>query len=147
MPQTLKLNGTDTVIPPHTFVTINPNALHFNPATWGSDVNDFRPSRWISEPGLPGQEKFAAPDGAEFVGWASGPRACPGKRFSQVEFVAAIAKLLTETDISPAARERESTDQARERLREVAFDVEHVLSLDLKNPGGAGIECVKRSDR
>jgi cytochrome P450 len=145
-PQVLKLNGTDTVIPPETFVSINYNAIHFNPAVWGPDVDEFRPSRWIKSAGEPGKEQFATPDGAEFVGWSSGPRGCPGKRFSQVEFVAMIARLLKECNVQPARKDDESIVQATERLRFKSFDVEHFISLRVKDPDAAGIACVKRTD-
>lgn len=144
--QVLKLNGIDTVVPPHTFVSINYNAIHFDPAVWGSDVNEFRPTRSIKNSGEPGKEQFATPDGAEFVGWSSGPRACPGKRFSQVEFVAAIARLLRECDVRPAKANGESMEQATERLQFESFNVEHFISLHQKNPDATGIVCVKRNE-
>ncbi|KAF1963898.1 cytochrome P450 [Bimuria novae-zelandiae CBS 107.79] len=144
--QILKLNGSNKVIPHETFVSINYNAIHFDPALWGSDVNDFRPSRWIKGNGALGQERFGTPDGAEFLGWSFGPRACPGKRFSQVEFTAAIARLLSECEIRPARMEGESVEQARDRLRVKTFDVEHFISLQVTDPDGAGIVCVSRSD-
>ncbi|KAL5378496.1 hypothetical protein DPSP01_009077 [Paraphaeosphaeria sporulosa] len=145
-PQVLKINGTDMVIPPHTFVSINYNAVHFDPAIWGSDVDEFRPSRWIKNAGEPGNELFATPDGAEFVGWSSGPRQCPGKRFSQVEFMAAIARLLRECDLRPARVKGESMMHATERLRFKTFDVEHFISLQYKDPDSAGIVCTKRTN-
>jgi cytochrome P450 len=144
-PQVLKLNGTDTIIPPETFVSINHNAIHFDPAVWGPDVDEFRPSRWIKSAGDPGKEQFATPDGAEFVGWSFGPRACPGKRFSQVEFVATIMRLLRECEVQPAREDGESMVQAKERLRFKSFDVEHFISLKVKDPDAAGIACVKRT--
>ncbi|KAJ4288670.1 hypothetical protein N0V90_011907 [Kalmusia sp. IMI 367209] len=142
--QVLKLNGIATVIPPETFVSVNYNAVHFDPATWGPDVNDFRPSRWIKGAEGAGKELFAVPDGAEFVGWASGPRVCPGKRFSQVEFVAAIARLLIECEIHPIVRAGESNEQAKEHLLATTSNVEHFISLQLRDPDAAGIVCVGR---
>lgn len=134
------------MIPPKTWVTVNFNGVHFDPATWGSDVNEFKPSRWIKDSGSAGHEKLMIPDGVEFVGWSSGPRACPGKRFSQVEFTAVVSRLLVNCEVRPAKRSRDSDKQARERLESTTFDVEHFISLQMMNPHAAGIVCVDRTN-
>ena len=144
VPQSLNIDGHDHTIPPHTFVSVNFYGVHFNPSTWGSDVNDFRPSRFIKSPGEPGNETFGVPEKAEFFGWSFGPRACPGKRFSQVEFVAVIARLLKEFEFKPTRKAGESEETARKRLVEVMTDVEFFLSYIPKRPDDAGFVCVRR---
>lgn len=139
------INGTHTMIPPKTWVSVNLNGLHFDPATWGSDVNEFKPSRWIKDSGAAGHESFTIPDNVEFAGWSSGPRSCPGKRFSQVEFTAAISRLLIDCEVQPAKRIGDTEEQARERLKSKTFGVEHFISLQMMDPHGAGITCVERT--
>ncbi|KAF2093274.1 cytochrome P450 [Rhizodiscina lignyota] len=143
--QVLSIAGHDHVIPAHTFVSINYYAIHFNPSTWGSDVNEFRPSRFIKSSLTPGTETFAIPEKADFIGWSSGPRVCPGKKFSQVEFVATIVRLLREFVLKPAQRAGESEETAGKRLVEVMSDVEHFISAMPRHPDDAGFVCIKRA--
>lgn len=95
--QDLIVNGKEYTIPSKTYVSINSMALHSMPRYWGPDSMVWRPGRWIitvqGEGGLKAEEFFQPVPGS-FVPWAHGPRICPGKKFSQVEFVAVISCLL-----------------------------------------------------
>ncbi|KAJ3402139.1 hypothetical protein CcCBS67573_g04088 [Chytriomyces confervae] len=79
-----KFTATETltlgpyVFPPNTYVDVNTAGLHYNPATWGEDVREFKP------------ERFMASDALSRLGFApfsEGPRGCVGKKFAQVEFM------------------------------------------------------------
>lgn len=72
-----------------------------------------------------------------FLPWTSGPRVCPGKKFSQVEFVAVLAEILLKTTV----RVRGGQD---ERLRAELGDVVFNLGTRLKREGEVGVEFVAR---
>lgn len=102
-PGTLKYEGKELVVPPHTTVWTNVMALNTTPEYWGADNLTWKPSRWIEKaetksPAL-AEDDFEAetmwkPIPGAYLPWADGQRVCPGKKFSQVEFVGVIARLL-----------------------------------------------------
>ncbi len=141
----MDIRGKDYVIPPHTYVSSNWNAVHFDPEVWGPDIGVFRPARWIKEPGILGQELFGgAPSGAEEILWSVGPRVCPGKKFSQVEFVAAMSTMLRMHTVKPRQKLGESFETARKWLEEILFDEEFRFGNKPRRPEQAGIVFVPR---
>ncbi|KAI5799192.1 cytochrome P450 [Peziza echinospora] len=113
-PQPLVYRGTTHVIPPHTNVLLCAAAVAQNPRYWvrgeseneeEADLGGFRPERWFKEGpegegGVGGVDdtlditnlRFRPPRGA-YIPFSSGQRACPGRRFAAVEFVAAMVGL------------------------------------------------------
>lgn len=51
------------------------------------------------------REDFIEPAPGTYVPWADGPRACIGRKFSQVEFVAVISSLFRSYRVRPAQKE------------------------------------------
>lgn len=151
------LNGpTDTLLPlpDSTAVFLNVKHLAADPDTWGPDAASFRPTRWLDEKTDPVQLKPPPHRGA-FLAWGDGARNCPGRKFSQVEFVAAIAALLSKARVEPALNpqlmarelegcredrsgtammEKEQQQLAREQLRRVMDDVSLKFTVALKRP-------------
>ena len=41
-----------------------------------------------------GEKELLQPEAGTFAPWITGPRACPGKKFSQVEFVRVVAEMV-----------------------------------------------------
>ncbi|KAJ3410753.1 hypothetical protein HDV05_003292 [Chytridiales sp. JEL 0842] len=78
------------IIPPKTNVNISTNGLHYNPQVWGPDVNEYRPERFLSDPTSVSKSNW---NKNAFAPFSEGPRACLGKKFSQVEFCCALAML------------------------------------------------------
>ncbi|KAJ3103835.1 hypothetical protein HDU97_009840 [Phlyctochytrium planicorne] len=70
------------VLPPETYVTILTASMHFHPEAW-SDPLTFNPDRFLD----PTWNKHA------WAPFSEGPRGCLGKKFSQVEFVCALAMM------------------------------------------------------
>lgn len=143
--QMLDIAGNSYSIPPHTHVTLNFNAAHCDSGVWGSDAMDFRPSRWITHDAGGHETLSAPPDGAGFMPWSWGPRVCPGKKFSQVEYVAAVGMIVSKYRVQPARRGEESVMQATQRLLETMQDSYFNLSPKIRRPDDAGMVLVSRS--
>ncbi|KUL83713.1 hypothetical protein ZTR_07518 [Talaromyces verruculosus] len=157
----LIIDGQTVHIPPNTYVLPNFIASHTLPEFWGDDHLDWNPSRWIesastslernlsdkhvsSKPG--GEEIRTPPKGKDtYFPWSGGGRVCPGKKFSQVEFVAAISVLLWEYVIEVVPRPgRETVQQARQRCLDVIQDSESFFTLQMKNPTSVRLRLIKR---
>ncbi|KAI9197172.1 cytochrome P450 [Polychytrium aggregatum] len=72
-------------IPKGTRVDLNAVGLHYNRRYWGPDPAEFRPERFLP----PNTWNRAA-----LIPFSAGARSCVGKRFSQVEFAAALVHLV-----------------------------------------------------
>jgi len=71
-----------------------------------------------------------------YIPWASGPRSCPGKKFSQVEFVAALAVLFHRHRVTPVVdtAKGETEQMARERTMRVVADSDMALAMRMNHP-------------
>ncbi|CAJ2511938.1 Uu.00g075630.m01.CDS01 [Anthostomella pinea] len=119
-------------------------AVQTDPRYWGPDSLDWKPSRWIV-PGEPGDEHLDLHTHGAFIGWSEGARDCPGRKFSQVEFVAMMAVLFAEQRVDPATAEGESIGAARERVLDlIRTDSGPVLLLQMLHPERASLVWRKR---
>ncbi|KAF5989250.1 cytochrome P450 monooxygenase 3A7 [Fusarium coicis] len=123
--QTLKVNGTSYTIPKNTFVGVNLAGLHTSTASWGDNALQWLPSRWITA-----DEKLAPMSAGAFLPWAAGPRVCPGKKFSQVEFVAVMACLLKDYTVEPAEGDEAAARALMEEAKQSSFN----FLLKVKHP-------------
>ncbi|KAF2831742.1 cytochrome P450 [Ophiobolus disseminans] len=86
-------------LPPNTQIMLNPwsthaSASHFSsPSTWD-------PRRWLDASGN-------LVHSAGFFAWGSGPRICPGMKFSQVQFCAVLAGVLARVQLVVGPQEKE----------------------------------------
>ncbi|KAF7557887.1 hypothetical protein G7Z17_g253 [Cylindrodendrum hubeiense] len=142
--QTLKVNGTSYTIPKNTFIGVNLAGLHTSSASWGTDSLEWLPSRWISRDET-GQEKLAPMPSGAFLPWAAGPRVCPGKKFSQVEFVAVLACLLKGYRVEPDTGGKLSKAAASDLLMEEAKQSSFNFLLKVKHPERLRLRCVPRN--
>ncbi|KIW22481.1 uncharacterized protein PV07_12365 [Cladophialophora immunda] len=122
--QRLSIRDKEHVIPPNTSVTLNFAALHSHPDYWGPDSTTFRPDRWIepsegekrADGGDSESSSLLQPVPGSFVPWNAGPRICPGKKFSQVEFTRVIFSLFasgSRVELVPEPGESEQATKAR----------------------------------
>ena len=139
-PQRLVLSGKECTIPAHTYVYIDSIALHTMPQHWGSDSLVWRPQRWINA-----QDEMHQPAPGTFVPWAAGPRVCPGKKFSQVEFVAVIACLLRRHRVEPVAERGETPAEANKRTLRLVEDSELEVTMKMKEPKRIRLRWFERS--
>jgi cytochrome P450 len=131
------------MLPPNMILLVNFQAVHNSPAYWGADSTQWKPQRWIRN--VSGQETLVgAPEGSEFIAWACGPRICPGKKFSQVEFIAVLATILQSYRIRLATKPGESFVQARDRTIGVMEDSILNLSVRMVRPDDAALVLEKR---
>jgi cytochrome P450 len=143
--QQLQIGDKTHIIPPHTAVFVNNAALQFDEKYWGSDALLWRPDRWIQrEAGSSDPESFVQPPENTYVPWGAGPRVCPGKKFSQVEFVAAIASLIRDHRVMPWVQAGETEQQARDRLMEVIGDSDMTLAMQVNHPERLKVRWEKR---
>ena len=85
-------------------------------------------------------ESFVQPHKGSFVAWSEGIRNCPGKKFSQVEFVATMAGLFKDWCVDPVPEASEDLDMARMRvMRMVEKNTQQVLLLQLLHPERAAL--------
>ncbi|KAL9023550.1 MAG: hypothetical protein Q9196_007135, partial [Gyalolechia fulgens] len=159
-PQQLKI-GTDTVLlPPNTFILPNYSALHTHPRYWGPDSLEFEPSRWvIPDPDVPKTTNDSHPASSHpkehlkeppirnspFVGWSGGVRNCPGRKFSQVEFVGVLVGLFRDFKVKPVPLKGEDDEMARARLlNQIRTDTGMKLLLQMLHPERAVLEWKRR---
>ena len=80
-----------------------------------------------------------------FVGWSGGARSCPGRKFSQVEFVGVLVGLFREYKVAPVPLNGEDDDSARARLLEqIEKDTGMRLLLQMLHPEKAVLAWRRR---
>jgi len=79
--------------------------------------------------------------------WSEGDRACPGKKFAQVELTGAVSALFADYKVEPVPEKGESMETARKRTTDVIKDSGIVLLVEMLHPERVGLRWVKREDR
>jgi cytochrome P450 len=123
-------------------VHVNIMALHIYRSVWGSDNLEFKPSRWLQS-GL-GGERCHIPSRGTYTSWSSGPRACPGQKMSQVEFVSVIMTIFRTCSVEPALEGEETMEQGRERLLSLLQDSQPVITLQMNRPREVRLRWTRR---
>ncbi|KAH8168591.1 cytochrome p450 domain-containing protein [Sarocladium implicatum] len=152
--QELKVGDRTIVIPPETFTMAAYGAVQVDTRWWGEDALVWRPSRWIRPKSGEGSrenvDKRELPEEMDmhkrgaFVGWSEGVRDCPGKKFSQTEFVATMAVLFSQWRVEPVRQEGEGAEDARKRILKLIEDeTGYVLLLQMLNPEKAPLRWKK----
>ncbi|KAJ9607585.1 hypothetical protein H2200_007663 [Cladophialophora chaetospira] len=134
-PKNLKLGSETYTIPKDTLVFVNNAAVQCDQQHWGDDSLLWRPGRWLKQDA---EDKAAEvpvqPKENVYIPWISGPRVCPGKKFSQVEHTAAIACLFHKHRVAPVLEAGESVLQARMRLLCALQDSDMALAMRMNHP-------------
>ncbi|KAL4951756.1 cytochrome P450 [Aspergillus filifer] len=134
-------------LPSDVRVNLNASALHRMEKYWGPDAGLFNPRRWDkrnrdsffahndgeegrSAPGLESYDIHKPVRGA-FIPFSDGIRACIGKKFAQVEFVAALVVLFLDYRVTLASYHGESQNDARRRVKRALRDSSTSLTLAL----------------
>lgn len=145
--QHLQVGDRVLAIPPGTETILMIHGVQTDPRYWpGNDSHVWRPSRWIVRPGTTGgeatEEELFVPQKGSFLPWSDGPQNCPGKKFSQVEAVAALACVFKTCRIRPKTDAVETSEQARKRAQDCADDVNYQLMLRMNHPDRVKLEFI-----
>jgi len=154
IPQQLVVGNKTLMIPPNTRIIPNMTTLQTLPRYWGEDSLEWKPSCWIVS--TPASTPFTAqiatlsyhketlrtPTKGSYIAWSDGTRPCPGKKFSQVEFVAIMVSLFNghRAEVVPEGGETEK--EARQRCMRTVHDSEAVLLYQMKHPESVGLRWV-----
>ncbi|KAF1949006.1 cytochrome P450 [Byssothecium circinans] len=143
-PETIPVRSKCIIIPPRTAIQINMSSLQTDPNIWGEDSLLWKPRRWMeggpaSQTDLESETLLPDTKGS-YMPWAIDQHVCPGKKYSQLELVAVIAKAIGEYEVLPALCPGESVEEARRRLIHIAMETESKTLLnDIKNPESAAL--------
>ena len=152
-PRRLFVGDQEVDIPANRMLIPSHVAVHTHPQYWGKDSLEWLPSRWVKsniralhETKASYEEKtIITPQKGSFISWSEGIRNCTGKRFSQVEFVAAMATFFHEWRVDPVPEPSENMDMARKRvLKTVEYDTGQVLLLQMLHPEKAALSWSRR---
>ena len=91
-----------------------------------------------------GHEVLLEPPKGTFIAWSEGVRNCPGKRFSQVEFVATMAAVFRNRYSEPVTLIDETLDQAQKRVLQVVKDSNVELLLQMRNAESVAVQWFRR---
>lgn len=157
------MDGRTIIIPEDTEIHMPNFSVHLLPEYWGADSQEFRPSRWIASSrnalqssGTTAEtydsgkifelEEIAPPPIAKesFFPWSLGARNCPGKKFSQVEFVAVISYILYSYRVEAIALEGQTQADTRRRIWDWARDSKAEITLNFRDPKKYAIKLVRR---
>ncbi|KAH9870199.1 hypothetical protein J1614_007122, partial [Plenodomus biglobosus] len=145
-PSTIDLEGQEKVIPAGVNVYVNMPSIQVHPEIWGDDATLWRPSRWLEPSHNVSQgEQLRSPPPGAFVAWSEGKRVCPGRRFSQVAFVAALVAIFLKYRADVVPREGESHEDARERTLAVVNDTYAITTVYMRNPQSVKIRLLQRA--
>lgn len=122
------------------------HAAHADPGYWGDDSLEFEPSRWIeTTPATPGdeanevpvfnREALIKPLRTIYMSWLDASHVCPGRKFSQVEYVGLMVGLLGTHYVEPAKESLgESIEHARQRTKDCLADSGTKLVFEMMRP-------------
>ncbi|TVY36091.1 Cytochrome P450 [Lachnellula subtilissima] len=148
-PRSLKV-GDDTLhLPAGMNIISTIPSVHPHPRYWGADIDTWRPERWIETSHEASAVAFVfdsgtlytPPQGA-FLPWSEGDRACPGKKFAQVELTGAVSVL-----VEPVPENGETMERARNRKMDMIKDSGMVLLIEILHPERVVLRWVKREAR
>ncbi|KIW09979.1 hypothetical protein PV08_11755 [Exophiala spinifera] len=148
--QKLVIQDRVHVVPAHTTISHNFAALHRHPKYWGPDADEWRPDRWLVADGTKdgGQEEASLfqPAPGSFVPWNAGPRVCPGKKFSQVEFTRVIFHLFADgSRVRLVPEDGERYEDVKIRALQTVDAAKVVLTLKMSGTERIGLQWFRQS--
>ncbi|TGO87147.1 hypothetical protein BPOR_0247g00120 [Botrytis porri] len=149
-PQPLTVDGRTITIPPDTRIIANSNALHSHPRYWGNNCLEWHPQRWVlaktenTQSSPVEREYIRIPPKGSYQPWSDSIRTCPGKKFSQVEFVAAMVALFKRNRVEIVREEGKTKEEAKDRVMSVVKDIVIVVLLQMRSPEKVGVRWVSR---
>ncbi|RMZ73656.1 cytochrome P450 3A7 [Pyrenophora seminiperda CCB06] len=152
-----KAKGSTSYIklPPNTQLMLNSwashtSAEHFhNPLIWDPkrwvQAHDVSPNEPVSVKNLAAEELKHPGSGSGFFAWGTGPRICPGMKFSQVEYCGVLSSVLQRVRVEVVGDSEEDKDKARERVMSVLRDsCADPLLLHIRRPEKLKLRILQR---
>lgn len=136
-------DGDQVTIPPNTIVNVLALAVQTNADEWGDDALIWRPSRWVrpsADGGHVESESLVEPKKGNFLAWSDGPQNCLGAKFSEVEFVAVIAYLLSESRLEALVAEPR-------QVLNVVNDADMQMLLKMKDGNAVKVRLRRRPNK
>jgi cytochrome P450 len=131
--QRLQFEGKTVIIPANTSTIPSILAVHTHPKYWSEPVH-WKPSRWVATDEN-GRESLIIPARNTYLPSSDGPQNCPGRKFSEVEFVAVIALLMQDCKPSIVREQGESEEQAKKRAARIVNDCDMQMLLRMRDAG------------
>lgn len=130
-------------LPPQTAIQINMSSLQTHPSFWGERSMTWDPHRWIvpgsaEDPISEGEGLLSDKSGC-YIPWAIDTHVCPGKKYSQVELVAVLARLFGEYKVRPVPKDGEPVEEASLRLSKIALETQSKALLNEITYGRCGV--------
>lgn len=147
-PSTSPPSTSTLLVPPNTEFALNVHAMHTSSTNFPSP-NAWMPSRWISSPSSSSlRDEAFLPQDQAFAAWASGPRVCPGMKFSQVEFTGVLSTVLRRAWVAPSVSGggRDAGEEVARREVERLVRDSHLIgaTISMRRPEAV---CLKVSRR
>ncbi|KAI1626444.1 cytochrome P450, family 5, subfamily A [Exophiala viscosa] len=152
-PQRLVIQGKERIVPARTTVSLNVAALNTHPRYWGNDPLVFRPDRWTvsdnsgtsSNDNNDSDVSWFQPVPGSFIPWSHGPRVCPGRKFSQVEFTRVMFGLFSHGTRVEVVRQGSETEiEAQARVMRVVNEAKLEVTLKMVGADRAALKWVKK---
>lgn len=87
------------------------------------------------------KETLITPSRDTYFPWSDGPHNCPGVKFSQVEFVAVLAFIIRQHQLTIMQEDGETEEEARMRVQKVVNDCDMQLLLRMRDADKAKLKC------
>ncbi|RAQ54173.1 cytochrome P450 [Aspergillus flavus] len=136
------------VLPKGTVVLPSLLAAQTHPKYWPDEPTTWNPRRWIETPNptdattstpedhLAGEE-IMEPRAGSYFPWSAGVQNCAGRKFAQVEIVAAMAAWFREYRVRPVREDGEDFEKAQARILESTNDSYQLLVMQMRDPDSA----------
>jgi cytochrome P450 len=107
-------------------IQLNMSAMQTHSDFWGADSLCWNPPCWIVTDVRPGEsltrETLLPDTHGCCMPWAINQNVCPGERYSQVELVAALARIFGQYRVTPSIDRGETGEEARALVVKIAMD-------------------------
>ncbi|KAB8264692.1 cytochrome P450 [Aspergillus pseudonomiae] len=133
------------VLPKGTVVLPSLLAAQTHPKYWPDEPTTWNPRRWVETATPSGdaattreeqlaREEIMEPRAGAYFPWSAGVQNCAGRKFAQVEIVAAMAALFREYRMRPVLLDGEDFEKAQARILKSTNDSYQLLVMQMRDP-------------
>ena len=120
-------------------------AAQTHPKYWPDEPTTWNPRRWVETATPSGdaattreeqlaREEIMEPRAGAYFPWSAGVQNCAGRKFAQVEIVAAMAALFREYRMRPVLLDGEDFEKAQARILKSTNDSYQLLVMQMRDP-------------